>query len=173
MASDARMDEASPPSLGVLILDPLSGRRWGFVSVLQEPLKLFFNEERTTIAHVELCAVVAAVMHMHTALTDRDCLWFIDNSVALACLCKGNSDSAALDAGTAAVHFALAFLRSRMWFEYIESHANWADSVSRLLHACPWTQSQGFELHDIDVPLWVWQTPIEDLFAAVCDKIQD
>ncbi len=137
VASDARMDDTAPPSLGILILDPVSGKRWGFVSILQAPLKSSFNDESTTIAHVELCAVVAAVMHMRSALADRDCLWLIDNSVALACLCKGNSDSAALDMGTAAVHFALAFLRSRIWFEYVESHANWADSVSRLLHACP------------------------------------
>ena len=76
-----------------------------------------------------------------------------------------------MDRGTAAVHLALARLGCRIWFEYIESKANWSDSASRLLFEDPWCKANGFLLQQFEVPAWVWECQQSDLQIQVIDAL--
>ena len=84
---------------------------------------------------------------------------------------KGGSSSEALDRGTAAFHLALAVLHTRVWFEYIESEANWSDSASRRLFDDPWCKANGFDLKALTVPSWVWTVEYSDLRSQVVQAL--
>ena len=49
-------------------------------------------------------------------------------------------------------HLLLAFLRCRVWFEYVESEANVSDGLSRDGLSDTWSQQQGWSLSEAFVP---------------------
>ena len=65
-------------------------------------------------------------------------MWFIDNVVVLAGLAKGHNRTQELDAANSVISLTPAQMGSRVWWEYVESKANWADAPSRLLKDCAW-----------------------------------
>ena len=85
----------------------------------------------------------------------RDIVWYIDNSVVLASMCKGASKSQAIDHGATALHLILAGLSTRVWWEYVESKANWSDALSRELND-PWLVEQGFDIRRVELQQWPW-----------------
>ena len=167
VASDARLDESAPPSLAVLIYDPEDRSRTGFCSVLPVALRQRWSVQQQYIALVELAAPVTAVFWCKKQFKNRDIVWFIDNSAALSCLVKGGSSSEDMDRGTSAVHLALAEMRARVWWEYVESKANWSDTASRLLFLDPWCLANSFSLDPFKVPEWVWFVEPHQLLGAV------
>ena len=122
------------------------------------------------IALVELAAVVQGtfnVLGQHQEWWGRDAIWFVDNTVALATLTKGNSREPQIAAGVEAVHFALAFMGIRVWFEYVESHANWSDGASRDLLEDKWSRENGFKLELEPIPEWPWIQSSEEVTSKV------
>ena len=57
----------------------------------------------------------------------------LDNAVALGALIKGSSGAPLVDRAAMVAAVASASLRTRVWYEYIESESNWSDSASRAL----------------------------------------
>ena len=83
-------------------------------------------------------------------------LRYIDNVSALSGFVRGNSKAPDVDRAAAVVSLSAAVLQCRLWYEYVESDANWSDGISRKLEMCPWCREQGFSLRKVEVPLWPW-----------------
>ena len=75
-----------------------------------------------------------------------------------------------LDDGSCAVHLCLAVLRSRVWWEYVESKANWADEASRggdnLL------RRNGFQLWPGFIPTWPWTCSAVDRVKLLKEQFE-
>ena len=85
------------------------------------------------------------------------CLETLDNAVALGALIKGSSGAPLVDRAAMIAAVASASLRTRVWYEYIESESNWSDSASRVLGLCPFCRKHGFELVEFPrFPTWPW-----------------
>ena len=173
IASDARLDKSSPASMAVLVYDPESGDRYGVCANLSPGLIDRWSVQEQYIELVELAAPVSFVFHNPRILEGRDVVWFIDNSAALATLVKGGSSSADMDRGSAALHLALAQLQTRIWFEYVESKANWSDSASRVMYDDTWCAQNGFHLQHLGVPEWVWTIEHDALLQTVQRQLID
>ena len=101
--------------------------------------------------------------------------WFEDNASVLAGLIRGASREAELDNGAASLHTVLAALQCRVWFEWIESKANWADGASRELEQHRWTSDAGFQFTRQEVPVWPWAADPEERVAhakQVCSSLE-
>ena len=83
----------------------------------------------------------------------RDFVWYEDDAVVLSAMVSGRSRSAKLDIAAMVVHLALAMINCRVWFEYVESNANWMDEASRIEEGGPWAQRNGFSMSQAEVPL--------------------
>ena len=79
-------------------------------------------------------------------IKDCDLIYFIDNSAALSALVKGRSGNPDMDWLARWVHLQTYHLNVRLWLEYVETDANWADGASRLGAPCDWAALHGFEL---------------------------
>ena len=156
IASDGRADESGPPSVGVVLFDPQTGRRCAVAARITGDLLRAWGDPVQPIALVEQAAVLLGVCQFAGVLRGRPVLWFEDNAAVLAGLVKGSSSTADLDQGVAVIHLLLAALQVRVWFEYVESAANWSDGVSRELEKDPWAQANGFPVAIAEVPLWPW-----------------
>jgi hypothetical protein len=159
IASDGRQDESGPPSVSVLLVDVLFGIRLAWVALL--PVELCERWSRSSehyIALIEQAAVVMGLILAADYIRGRDVIWYEDNSAALSSLIKGASGNSELDCGCAVAHLSMALLRARVWFEYIESQANWADGASRLLESDPFLHREQFVTVRTQVPSWPWLT---------------
>jgi len=85
----------------------------------------------------ELLAGPVCVALGKSLLWDRDVLWFVDNTAAVAALIK--SGSAVEDMGRVALVHGLSMVscRARAWYEYVNTKANPADVLSRDAWADP------------------------------------
>jgi hypothetical protein len=174
VASDGRADSSRLPSVSVGFLDPISGERVGaYASITQELLALWGHMEQP-IAPVEMSAVVLGVFHIlakRPMWKGRDFVWYEDNAVVLSAMVSGKSRSAKLDIAAMVVHLALAMLNCRVWFEYVESNANWMDEASRVEEGGPWAQRNGFSMSQAMVPLWPWQEPVAGMVERVRTRL--
>ena len=82
-------------------------------------------------------------------------------------------DSVSFDQGVAVVHLLLAALQVRVWFEYVESAANWSDGVSRELEKDPWAQANGFPVAIAEVPLWPWTVEADYRTQRVLQEVSE
>ena len=70
-------------------------------------------------------------MHFRNSLANRDVVLYIDNQSVCASLTKGASKSDDLQLFTTAWHCELRTLCCRVWIEWVPSHTNPADELSR------------------------------------------
>ena len=63
---------------------------------------------------------------------DAAVIWFIDSSVALVGLVKGDNQGVEMDRGCAVVYLALVRLIENVWWEYVEFESTWSDGASRV-----------------------------------------
>ena len=85
---------------------------------------------------------------------------------------KGGSNSQHVDRAAAVVHLASCSLQNRIWFEYVESKANWSDGASRLLQMDLWQERNGFKVELVDTPSWPWESPTDQLVTSVVQDIR-
>ena len=104
------------------------------------------------ICLVELMAVMLFLHNEEQLLHGTDILLFIDNSAALSALIKGRSGCADLDYLAQRIHLRAYSIDARLWVEYVETDANWADGVSREGPNCRWASSHDFRVRYVDVP---------------------
>ena len=112
------------------------------------------------IPMVEQSAVVMGLLEAKDIVAGRDVIWYEDNSVVLSGLVKGASGEHDLDQGSSCVHLGLAVMKTRIWWEYIGSKANWSDEASRggdslLLR-------NGFLIKAGVIPTWPWTAPASE-----------
>ena len=89
----------------------------GVYGIIDAPtLACWDAAECDIIAFYEQAAVLWGILHFADKLRSRDVIWFIDNSVALASLCRGGSASAQLDQGSTVAHLLLEACSARAWW---------------------------------------------------------
>ena len=163
MATDGRVDSTAPASVAYVAYDLHKGTKRAAFAVAKPELKQAWNGE-DGIALVEECAILLALQEDGLSWEGRDLLWFVDNSVVLSTMCKGSSHSPSIDEAAATLHLLLARLRIRAWWEYVESKANWSDTLSRDLKD-DWLLAQGFIIHEARLGPWPWAVESDDRWA--------
>ena len=102
-------------------------------SVIPASLRSAWHEEGAGhfIAQFELAAITTGVALRRALLHHCDVVWLVDNSAALASVVRGKSNCESMY--FAAVNTQLTPMRDevRVWFEHVESKANWTDGTSR------------------------------------------
>ncbi len=161
IASDGRLDEADDGSVAMLVYDPVSGERQAVVGCIRAELRQAWDKQEGDkyIALVEQAAIILGISHFRAKLRNRDAVWYEDNAVVLAGLTKGASRDPYLDIGHSAIHLSLAHLRTRIWWEYVQSEANWADGPSRHLESDEWAKLHDFQICRAEIPTWPWSAP--------------
>ena len=170
IASDGRLDDSGPASFAVLALDLRSGVRRAWIAELPLVLRQRWAAESNYIAQIEQAALVMLIIGEASFLAGRDAYWYIDNSSILAAMVKGAAGHEDVDAAAAAIHLTLAAQGARVWWEYIESKANWADEPSRMLDKSAFLKDENFETRWGDVPVWPWieRTGRASLVSRLC-----
>ena len=115
----------------------------------------------TYIAQLELMMVLATLLECGEKLRLARGVFFIDNTAALMALVRGRSNQPALDHMALLIHLALFVLRSKVYFEWAESKANWADGISRLGINDPWYQNHDFAVTASEFPYPLLILPIQ------------
>ena len=127
------------------------------VPITQEVFKPW-DGEPTKIARLELLKVFQALVTFLDAFRGVSGVYFIDNRAALMSLVKNQSDSAELDLIAQSVHLLLLFsLQCSLWFEWVPSKSNWTDAISRDGFRDPWHRQQQFQVHQSQVPVFLWR----------------
>ena len=154
-----------------MIANPEDGTRVAIAMQLCEELSERW-QDRHCIMEVEELPVVVGILEEAARLRGRDVVWFIDNAAVLSALVKGSSRSVDVDRAAAVVSLLSAMLQMRVWFEYIESDANWADFTSRELTVNPWMLQQGYVLRQCSPPSWPWVSSDDSLVSFIRDRVR-
>ena len=84
------------------------------------------------ILNVELYGVFAAICAWEKIIQNRRVIFFIDNTAALACLCKHSAREPDTNKLVRAISQKLQELGAKPWYEWLGSSSNPADWPSRL-----------------------------------------
>ena len=160
-ASDAALEEPRQGSGGFLItwFQGTYEFREAFIALIPDSLYDQWTPGDRKIAQLELVQVLYALIARPAEFRGRRGVWFIDNLAALMALIRGRSDSPDLERLSHLIHLACFALRIWIYWEYIPSKSNWADSISRLGAQDPWHQSNGFTLYRAFFPIVIWHLP--------------
>ena len=102
-----------------------------------------------------------------TRMHDRDVMYFIDNSVSLFSMVKGTSNQPVVARCTHLVGLQCLARNTRVWYEFVDSGSNWADSLSRKLDGCPFCMRHRIEVSRIQIPQRWWSLDLNDLRSLV------
>ena len=101
-------------------------------------------------------------------LQGQDLLWFVDNEAACSSLIRGHSSEGDVHVIAHTSTILLTKLNSRAWYEWVDSHSNLSDGLSRLGFDDPWTLAQGWSLSAFELPAWVCQPQaVESLWLSM------
>ena len=159
-ASDAALEDETGASGGFLLVgDPTSQEetRDGFVVNPQKLKQLWHG--KAIIAQLELAMVLVALLGQPDFFRGRRGIWFIDNVAALMALVRGRSDAEDLDRMAVLIHGLMYGLQCMIYFEWVESKANWADGISRDGYSDLWHRKHGFSCSTCPVHEAVWVLP--------------
>ncbi|CAE8589217.1 unnamed protein product, partial [Polarella glacialis] len=115
------------------------------------------------IAQWDLTQVMIALITYPEWFRNRAGFWFIDNINGLIALVKGRSGVPDLDHLAMVTHCLLFSLNCTMYWEYVQSDANWSDAISRLGRDDPWHKKHGFAFAPLCVPLEVFQMDLHTM----------
>ena len=101
---------------------------------------------------MEAIAVVAGLIYFAHLSKGTTIVWFIDNSSALGAILKGRSDDPLLHSLVQLIHLLVFVLDARIWWEWVESEANWSDGASREFGTCLWAKRHEFALREVPQP---------------------
>ena len=151
-ATDGEAEKQAAPSLGYCLACPQGGTRVaGYAKVPQSHLEKWAPKKQV-ICLVELAAVATLLAEEEALLQNSDVILFVDNSAAVSAYIKGRSGCPQLDALAQQIHLTAYRTDTRLWMEYVETTANWADGVSRRGLECPWAYANGFTVRTVRVP---------------------
>ena len=111
------------------------------------------SPRKTQIIPLELMAAAGMIHTYGESLRGRDVLFFIDNQSVCCALTKGCSRSWDIQIMCTSWHLACLRLGCRVWIEWVPSHANPADVLSRE-HRTPYELTSGFK-DELEPPAWV------------------
>ena len=104
--------------------------------------------------------ILVALYKEARRLRGKSGIWFVDNAAATHALVTGSSRQHDLNVMAGAIH-ALAFqLQTHIFFEWVESAANWADGVSRDGLSDTWWRAHRFQVVSCAVPAIALKLPM-------------
>ena len=164
-ASDAALEVPGQGTGGFLLIwfDHQVEVREAFVANIPPEIYSLWEPGTKKIAQLEMMMVLYALVARPEAFRHRRGLWLIDNIAALMCLVRGRSESTDLERISSLIHVASFSLQTWLWWEYIQSKSNWADSISRLGLRDPWYRANSFTVSVVSFPIILWHLP----FSAV------
>ena len=110
------------------------GDRGGTVARIDDEVFNLWDDGETKIATLELLMIFHGLLCFPALFLQTSGVWYVDNVVALMALVKGRSESQELDVIAQSMHQLLFHLRCNLWFEWVQSHSNWADAISQAWH---------------------------------------
>ena len=159
---------------GFLMVEPATSTQLGGWTTFAPSLlhTWGFSPERlqaggNPIAMCELAMVPMALLQLGPHIKGAHVLWFIDNSSSLHSLVKGSARDWYMDKAVALTHLNAAWCNLSTHFEYVDSSAIWADSISRNTDLDPFAMEHGFVLAEVRFPVELWSTPYTKLAEAV------
>ena len=129
-----------------------SGYRVGGFCTVPDRILDSFQDRETYIAQGEALAPLLAMCREPSAFRNASAVMFIDNMGVLASLCKGSSVVADFGCVVHALLLGAAKLRTRPWFEHVDSKANPADGGTR--DSFESSRQLGIHLQEVQVPQW-------------------
>jgi hypothetical protein len=173
VASDAQVEKGEPPGAGYIIWDPEDGSmRGAYYKHGEKELSVLGTSQseiesgRQPIARCE-CAVLPTALYSHAeCFADRDVLWFVDNTVALAGIVKGTSKEPVNEKLIGRFWMAAFRLRARIWVEYIDSKGNWADGISRKFEHDEFVREHQVEVRDLQHPFSWFKERTDEAWEA-------
>jgi len=176
IASDAQADPGTQPGCGYVLLDARGGRKVaGCCSIAESMLDTWgYPEARrqqggNPIAICEAAVIATAALIEAPHLAGTDILWFVDNTTALHAFVKGTSANAEVERAAQIVHFLAYRYDLRIWFEFVESEANWTDGISRDLQQDAFCRDNDFPIEQFALPEKLWQADLVSLWAALAE----
>ena len=165
VASDAALESPRQGTGGFVIvwLSPSVQSREAFVADIPIQIYDLWSPGEKKIAQLELIMVLYGLTMRPEKFRNRRGLWFIDNTAALMSLIRGRSDSPDLEHMSRMIHVALYALNCWIFWEWIPSKSNWADSISRLGFKDPWLHSNDFQVFPAFFPAILWSLPFRAL----------
>ena len=108
-----------------------------------------FIPRKQQIFAAEAIAVPEAILDAPEALAGRQVTWYIDNESACSSFIRGASRQEDVSEIIAIALLSVAKINAVIWFEWIDSHSNPSDGLSRLGLQDPWTKSQAWSLLEL------------------------
>ena len=162
-ASDATYEQDRGSGGFLIIKHPTlpAEQRFGCTVRIPDQAYAQWGQLETYIAQLEMMMVLAALIECGMHLRHARDVFFIDNTAALMALVRGRSNQAALDHMALLIHLALFVLQAWVYFEWVESKANWADGISRLGMHDPWYHKHHFAVTEMVFPHPLLGLPIQ------------
>ena len=169
-ASDAAYDDCRGSGGFLLALLDCPGQqaRLGRYTQITSDVYAKWKPCKTYIAQLELLMVYLALIVFAEHFRGRRGIWFIDNIAALMALVRGRSRHEDLDNLAGAIHAAMFSLEVWIYFEWVESKANWSDGISREGPEDLWSTQNGFAIAPTLFPAALLDLPfgaVTSLFA--------
>ena len=143
------------PRLGWLVFDPEVGRLPVIAATLDVPLDVVatWKKREQQIYPSEAFAPLVAILDS-PILESRDIIWFIDNEAACATLIRGSSSQIDVQCIAEASQLLFAIRSLRVWIEWVDTHSNPSDGLSRDGIADEWCRSHGVTPRVANQPPW-------------------
>ena len=152
--------------LGWVIFPPSDGQPCGGTCLVPPPVLESWKDRRQQIYPGETLAVLVAPQLQPEFFTDADVLWFIDNQASVTAVVKGCSSEGDVHEIAHLAAVERCSLRTRTWYEWIDSDSNPADGLSRLGLLDAWTLQQGWSLQEYAFPATAFRDAIVSALLA-------
>ena len=131
-----------------------------------------WGQRHQQIFPAESAALPLATWSLASHLQGTDVTWFIDNEAAASAGIRGASDLPEVDIMMQVAHLLWLHLDMRVWIEWIDTHSNPSDGLSRDGYYDAWTIRQRWQLTKPADPPWTedLQTP-QPLFTQLMTDI--
>ena len=96
---------------------------------------------------LEAAMVPIALYELRHQLKNRDIIFFIDNSTTLYAMLQGRCGQPVCARAAFIVCMLAKAYCMRIFWEFVPSAANWSDSISRKLEACPFCRRHAIPIH--------------------------
>jgi hypothetical protein len=164
-ASDAAQEGDS--MTGGYLLEIKPAYRSGAWMKMGEEVTSVWSAGEKKIAQLELLMVWDTLASEASSVRGKQGLFFIDNQAALMSLVNGRSNNEDLDKMAHMIRGLMFELRIAVYFEWIESKANWSDGVSRDGSKDQWAKKHLFHLKESRPVMRIWGLPFK-LLLRVC-----